>query len=142
MNIVFILHLVALIVSAFAAVYSFYLLQKSRKIGAIEVRKASDTIMTRSEIDPFKLNLVKFEKLSDKQQNRIFNIAEEVNRNFLNNFFTENSEVAWIAIAKEPGKIVASGLSKDEPDQKESWEIAKRVNAPIFIYHRGKIVMN
>ena len=65
-----------------------------------------------------------------------------MNRNFLKNFFYENSGVDWIAIAKGPGNIIASGLSKDEPDQKESWEIAKRVGAPIFKYHRGKIVMN
>jgi CheY-like chemotaxis protein len=89
---------------------------------------------------PFKFSLKEFMELTDDEQDRVFEDAYSVNGIFVENYFERNPEKDWLTIVREPGNIIASGSSKDEPFEEDLWGLSQKLNAPVFTYSRARII--
>jgi CheY-like chemotaxis protein len=89
---------------------------------------------------PFIFSLEKFMELTDYERDKVFEDAYGVSCKFIENYFERNPDKDWLIIAREPGNIIASGVSSDEPFEEDLWELSQEFNAPVFLYSRTKII--
>jgi CheY-like chemotaxis protein len=89
---------------------------------------------------PFKFSLEEFMELTDDERDKVFEDAYSINCIFVENYFDCNPDKDWLTIAQEPGNIVASGASKDEPFEEDLFELSQNLNALVFTYSRAKII--
>ncbi len=89
---------------------------------------------------PFKLSLEEFAELTDDEQDKVFEDAYSINCIFIDNYFERNPDKDWLIFAREPGNIVASGASKNEPFEDDLFELSQKLNSLVFTYSRAKII--
>jgi CheY-like chemotaxis protein len=94
----------------------------------------------KAMIRPYQFSLAEFMKLTEDERNRIFETVSLLSQPFVEHYFKNHRDKDWIIIAHEPGKIVDSGVSADEPFEDDLWQLSREIDAPVFTYSREKII--
>ena len=104
------------------------------------IKKKQTSYIEQQKINPFEYSLSDFLRQTKEEREEIFKLANDINSNFINKYFNDNSEKDWVVIARKKGNIIASGMSKDEPLQEDLRKLAEEVDAPVFTYSRPQII--
>jgi CheY-like chemotaxis protein len=91
-------------------------------------------------INPFKYSYEEFMNLPNDEIDKLFEEAAKINSIFVEEYFQQNTDIDWVVIAESPGNIISYGKYEDEPCKDELDELAKKYDAPVFIYSRPMII--
>ena len=90
----------------------------------------------------FKLTFGELYNISDDELDEIFNKADKFQDDWIKVFFSSsnNINIDWIIIAREPYNIIRQGPDSEEPTSEQLEKIAKEEGVIIFCYSRPKII--
>jgi hypothetical protein len=91
-----------------------------------------------NNVDPFKISLDDFLRLTDAEHKEIFRKAAEANSEAVIAYFQNNPEANWVIIAHSPGNVVDYGEGV-QPGAEYVADIAKFENVPVFFYPRPSV---
>lgn len=84
----------------------------------------------------FEYPVEEFYRIQEQQREELARVAHSLSEIFLDRYFREHQEIKWVAIAREPGNVIASGRAEEELRREQIKDLAYAQGVPVFVHRR------